>query len=331
MKLMPDGGVETVCGQEGSVESFAVSENADYALVVGLYGGKLQELYTCDLASGALTQVSRFNEAALQDKYVADYHPLTIESQGLSISGWVLLPRDYDSGKRYPAVLDIHGGPKTVYGPIFYHEMQVWANLGYFVFFCNPKGGDGRDNEFADIRGQYGHTDYQNLMDFTDAVLKAWPAIDEKRVCVTGGSYGGFMTNWIIGHTDRFVCAATQRSISNWLGFHGTSDIGFYFAPDQCAGNPYDDPAKLWDLSPLKYARNVVTPTLFIHSDQDYRCPLPEGLQLFTALKEKGVPARMCLFHGENHELSRSGKPKHRVRRLEEITNWFEKYAKAEE
>ena len=330
MKLLPDGSVQTVCGKEGSCDSFAVSENADQALIVGLYDNRLQELYACDLQSGALTQLSHFNDAALQDKYVADYQPLTIKSRGLSISGWVLLPRDYDSTKRYPAVLDIHGGPKTVYGPIFYHEMQVWANLGYFVFFCNPKGGDGRDNEFADIRGQYGHTDYENLMDFTDAVLAAYPAIDKSRVCVTGGSYGGFMTNWIIGHTDRFVCAATQRSISNWLGFHGVSDIGFYFAPDQCAGNPYDDPEKLWDLSPLKYAKNVVTPTLFIHSDQDYRCPLPEGLELFTALKEKGVPARLCLFHGENHELSRSGKPKHRARRLEEITNWFEKYAKPE-
>ncbi|MBR4888238.1 MAG: S9 family peptidase, partial [Clostridia bacterium] len=156
----------------------------------------------------------------------------------------------------------------------------------------------------------------------------AYPAIDPKRVCETGGSYGGFMTNWIIGHTHRFCCAASQRSIANWLSFYGVADIGYFFATDQCDGNPFDDAEKLWKQSPLRYAGNVKTPTLFIHSDEDYRCPLPEGLQMYTALADRGVPTRLCMFHGENHELSRSGKPKHRVRRLTEITDWFEKYAK---
>ena len=196
--------------------------------------------------------------------------------------------------------------------------------MGYFVFCCNPKGGDGRDNDFMDIRGHYGETDYQNLMDFTDAVLDKYPQINKQKVCVTGGSYGGFMTNWIIGHTDRFCCAASQRSISNWLSFYGVSDIGWFFAADQCAGNIYDNPEKLWNLSPLKYAANVKTPTLFIHADEDYRCPLEQGLQMYTALMDRGIESRLCLFHGENHELSRSGKPKHRVRRLQEITDWFE-------
>ena len=138
------------------------------------------------------------------------------------------------------------------------------------------------------------------------------------------------MTNWIIGHTDRFCCCASQRSISNWLSFTGVSDIGNYFAPDQTGGDIYENPEKLWAQSPLKYAGNVKTPTLFIHSDEDYRCPLEQGLQMFSALIDRGVETRLCLFHGENHELSRSGKPKHRARRLEEITNWFEKYAKPE-
>ena len=239
----------------------------------------------------------------------------------------MLLPKDFDPEKRYPAVFDIHGGPKTVYGPVFYHEMQVWAGKGYFVFFCNPKGSDGRDNEFSDIFGDYGGTDYRNLMDFTDAVLEKYPQIDKKRVCETGGSYGGFMTNWIIGHTDRFCCAASQRSISNWLSFCGTSDIGVWFAPDQTRGDLYTDPGKLWEQSPLKYAGNVKTPTLFIHSDEDWRCPLEQGLQMYAALLDRGVEARMCLFHGENHELSRSGKPKHRIRRLEEITSWFDRFS----
>ena len=136
------------------------------------------------------------------------------------------------------------------------------------------------------------------------------------------------MTNWIIGHTDRFCACASQRSISNWLSFNGISDIGYYFVGDQNKADFYTDHAKLWEHSPLKYAKNVKTPTLFIHSDEDYRCPLDQGLQMYAALVDRGIPARICVFHGENHELSRSGKPKHRIRRLTEITNWFETYAK---
>ncbi len=327
-KLLPDGSEHTVIGKAGSIDAIALSENNSKALLIALYDNKLQELYSADLTSGEITCLSHFNDEALEGKYVADYNTLHIQSEGYEIEGWVMLPKDYDPEKTYPAVLDIHGGPKTVYGPVFYHEMQLWAGMGYFVFFCNPKGGDGRDNEFMDIRGDYGGTDFKNLMDFTDAVLKAYPQIDPKRVCVTGGSYGGFMTNWVIGHTDRFCCAASQRSISNWLSFHGVSDIGFYFATDQNKADFFTQPEILWEHSPVKYADQVKTPTLFIHSDEDYRCPLEQGLQMFTALKARYVPARLCLFHGENHELSRSGKPLHRVRRLTEITDWFEKYSK---
>ncbi len=325
-RLDPDGSDTPVIEKPGSIDCFDAC--GDEALLIALYDMKPQELYRYDLTSGELTQLSRFNEELLRDVYVAEPKPLQVESAGLSIEGWVLEPKDYDPNKRYPAVLDVHGGPKTVYGPVFYHEMQLWASMGYFVFFCNPKGSDGRDNDFADIRGAYGCTDYQNLMDFTDAVLAAYPQIDPKRVCETGGSYGGFMINWIIGHTDRFCCAASQRSISNWLSFWGVSDIGHEFAADQNAADLWASPEKLWERSPLKYADRAVTPTLFIHSDEDYRCPLDQGLQMLTALLQKGVPARLCLFHGENHELSRSGKPKHRLRRLKEITDWFEKYAK---
>ena len=329
-RLSSSGESTPVITKDGSIDAISLCEEQDKALLIAQYDNRLQELYEADLATGEVRQLSHFNDAVLQDKYVADYHPITIESRGYSITGWVMLPKDFDPEKTYPAVLDIHGGPKTVYGPVFYHEMQLWANMGYFVFFCNPKGGDGRDNDFMDIRGHYGETDYENLMDFTDAVLAAWPQIDTARVCVIGGSYGGFMTNWIIGHTDRFCCAASQRSISNWLSFYGVSDIGPHFATDQCDADPFTDPEKLWQHSPLRYAANVKTPTLFIHSDEDYRCPLAEGLQMYTALVDRGVPSRLCLFHGENHELSRSGKPKHRVRRLTEITDWFEKYAKQE-
>ena len=317
-----------VATEIGSIDACAIHPDNDEALLIALYEGSLQELYAKNLKTGVLRKLSGFNNDAFRDTYVAKCEPLSVESEGYTVDGWVLKPKDYDPDKKYPAVFDIHGGPKTVYGTVFYHEMQVWAGMGYFVFFCNPKGSDGKGDAFCDIMGHYGETDYRNLMDFADEVLRRYPAIDPARVCETGGSYGGFMTNWIIGHTDRFCACASQRSISNWLSFNGISDIGYYFVGDQNRADFYTDHEKLWEHSPLKYAKNVKTPTLFIHSDEDYRCPIDQGLQMYGALVDRGIPTRICIFHGENHELSRSGKPKHRIRRLTEITNWFEKYAK---
>lgn len=307
----------------GSVDTYAIAGDDIY--FIGLRGLRLQELYL--LKDEEEIQLTKFNENIIESKKLSIPEKFDIVNDGIEIEGWVLKPTDYEEGKKYPAILDIHGGPKTVYGDVFYHEMQVWANMGYFVFFCNPRGGDGRGNEFADIRGKYGTIDYDDLMKFTDEVLKAYP-IDRSRVGVTGGSYGGFMTNWIIGHTDRFACAASQRSIANWFSKFGTTDIGYYFNVDQNASSPWENPEKLWWHSPMKYADKVKTPTLFIHSEEDYRCWLTEGIQMFTSLKYHGVPARLCMFRGENHELSRSGKPRHRVKRLEEMTNWFELYLK---
>ncbi|MBR3260978.1 MAG: S9 family peptidase, partial [Firmicutes bacterium] len=216
-----------------------------------------------------------------------------------------------------------HGGPKTVYGEVFYHEMQYWAGKGYFVIFCNPTGSDGR-GDFMNIMGKYGTVDYEDIMAFCDAALEAWPAMDKDNFFETGGSYGGFMTNWIIGHTDRFRACASQRSISNWFSMYGVSDIGVSFTGDQCLSDPWNDPEKLWFHSPMKYADKAKTPTLFIHSFEDYRCPIDQGYQMFTSLIAHGVEAKMVTFRGENHELSRSGKPAHRLKRLKEITEWFE-------
>ena len=323
--LTADGEKKTVIDIEGSVDDFDVSEETGKVISVRITAGELQELYVSELDGGEAEKVSDFNGEALKDTYVALPEKITFMSEGWDIDGWVLKPFGFDPGKKYPAVLDIHGGPKTVYGEIFFHEMQYWAGLGYFVFFCNPIGSDGRGNEFADIRGKYGTVEYNNIMDFTDEVLKKYPQIDPEKVCVTGGSYGGYMTNWIVGHTDRYCCAATQRSISNWISFEGVSDIGPMFTRDQQCADLYhkSDLEKLWWHSPLKYADDVKTPTLFIHSDQDYRCPFEQGIQFFSALKTRGVETRMAVFHGENHELSRSGMPDHRVRRLKEITDWF--------
>ena len=315
---------ETFCFEGFSMNGFDV--NKDQIFFVGETWNHIQEIYSYDRKTKDIQRITHHNDEAMNNRYIAKPQKFTYQSEGETLNGWVLLPKDYDETKKYPAVLDVHGGPRAAYGEAFFHEMQVWASEGYFVFFTNISGSDGRGDKFADIRGKYGSVDYNNLMDFTDEVIHRYPAIDTARICETGGSYGGFMTNWIIGHTDRFCCACSQRSIANWISKSFMSDIGPYFNPDQCgAESPFDfDP--LWEHSPLKYAKNAKTPTLFIHSDQDHRCPLPEGMQMMQALVMNGVETRMCIFHGENHELSRSGKPKHRIRRLTEITDWFNKH-----
>lgn len=319
------GNIKNITSCGGSVDGFDVYNGS--ILYAGMRDMRLQELYSSD--DGKEEQVTDFNSWVRSERKVLYPEKLNFEIEpGLSIDGWAIKPADYDPNKKYPAILDIHGGPKTVYGEVFFHEMQYWANEGYFVFFCNPRGSDGRGNEFSDIRGKYGTIDYDDIMKFTDLVLKKYTAIDPHKVGVTGGSYGGFMTNWIIGHTDRFSAAASQRSISNWISKFGITDIGYYFVDDQNGATPWSNFEQLWEHSPLKYADRAKTPTLFINSDQDYRCYMAEGLQMFTALKYHGVDARLCLFHGENHELSRSGKPLHRIRRLKEITEWFDHYLK---
>ena len=321
--LDTNGKIEVLCSEIGSIDFFDIANNEIY--YVGMRDYTLQEIYK--LENNSSIKLSSFNDEINKKYKISKPEVFDFTTNRDKTKGFVIYPIDYDKNKTYPAILNIHGGPKTVYGDVYYHEMQVWANMGYFVIFTNPHGSDGYGNKFADIRGKYGTIDYEDLMYFTDYVLEKYP-IDKSRVGVTGGSYGGYMTNWIIGHTDRFKCAASQRSISNWISKFGTTDIGYYFNADQNQATPWINHDKLWWHSPLKYADKAKTPTLFIHSEEDYRCWLAEGLQMFTALKYHGVEARLCMFRGENHELSRSGKPKHRIRRLTEITNWFEKYLK---
>ena len=305
----------------GSCDSFDVKDGK--AVYCGLYGKDICDLY--ELGGKRLTRFSNIDEYAYAEP---EMHVFT-NADGYEIHGWALKPADYEPGRRYPAILHIHGGPRTVFGAVFHHEMAMWANAGYFVFFCNPRGSDGRGNEFGFISGKYGTIDYEDIMAFTDEMLKKYPEVDPARVGVTGGSYGGFMTNWIIGHTDRFVAAASQRSIANWTSFEYTTDIGLHFAKSQMRATTDTDPEKMWFHSPLQYAKNCTIPTLFIHSDNDFRCWMSEGLSMFTALKKAGVETKLCLFRNETHELSRSGRPKNRISRMKEILAWMDKYCKA--
>ena len=308
----------------GMICELAASE--DRVAVIWQDWCHVAEILEMDRDGGNVRQITDLNGALLEGRYIAEPNRVDYESEGEKLHGWVLLPDGFSPKKKYPAILDVHGGPRCIYGETFFHEMQAWVAKGFVVFFTNIRGSDGRGDAFADIRGQYGGVDYKNLMDFTDAVLAAYPNIDQSRICETGGSYGGFMTNWIITHTDRFCAAASQRSISNWISMSFVADIGLYFDPDQCGAKDCFDFEKQWDHSPLKYVKNAKTPTLFIHSDEDYRCPVDQGLQMMNALAALNVETRIVVFHGENHELSRSGKPVHRLRRLNEITEWFVKH-----
>ena len=324
-------GSDCKCGCQ-SGEPCSCRQNHSSLCIIGFYQQNRSEIYLVHNPE-KLQRLTYFNS---QNLSTVKPLPLTITSRfdREAVNGYVLLPPDFRQEARasYPLILDIHGGPKTVYGSTYYHEMQVWANLGFVVCCTNPHGSDGRGNKFADIRGAYGQQDYDDLMDFLDAVLKTYPQIDSKRLGVTGGSYGGFMTNWIITHTKRFQAACTQRSISNWLSFYGTSDIGYLFATDQNKVKNFslEDQKTLWEHSPLHYINNAVTPTLIIHSDADYRCPYEQGMQLHTALTALGVPNKLCVFHEENHELSRSGHIKAREQRLNLITHWFLQYLQAD-
>lgn len=321
LKRFTGTALEIICDFEGSTDDIIITDHGIW--VIAMKDQKLQEVY--EIKDGVLVQRTFINEETFNDVYVAKPQRLCVNKPE-PVYGWVLLPKDYDREKTYPAILDIHGGPKGVYGEVFYHEMQAWASKGYFVMYCNPHCSDGRGNEFADFLKHYGKTDYEDLMDFVDEVLKLYPSIDINRLGVTGGSYGGYMTNWIIGHTDRFKCACAQRSISNRISQMVYSDYGVD-APYEFGltdvENCYDI---FWDISPLKFANNAKTPTLFIHSTEDYRCPLPEALQMYTVLKCRGIDTKVVAFKGENHDLSRTGKPEHRLRRLNEITDWMNKY-----
>ncbi|MSS78470.1 S9 family peptidase [Anaerococcus sp. WCA-380-WT-2B] len=304
--------------KDGCVEEFVVGDNKIYYFAMD--DKRLSHLK--DLNNDEILIDNKVKSA------IGKIEEFYFESNGDKIRGFVLLPTDFDKNKIYPTLLSIHGGPKTEFSNIFHHEHQVFSNDGYIVIYTNPHGSSGNGVAYSDIRGKYGSIDYEDLMKFTNEAIKRYPQIDINNLGVYGGSYGGFMTNWIVSHTDRFKAANSQRSISNWTSFYGVSDIGYYFAPDQTGANPWDNLNKMWEQSPIKHAKNVKTPTMFIHSDEDYRCPLEQGLQMYTRIKENGVDSKMYIFHGENHELSRSGKPKARIKRLEAIKEWFDTYLK---
>jgi len=276
--------------------------------------------------SDTLTPLTQVNDDLLGELELST--PETFEFRGANgwpIEGWILKPPGFDAHQRYPMILEIHGGPCTAYGYTFSQEFQLLAARGFVVVYTNPRGSTGYGRDFSKaVSGIWGKEDYEDLMAGVDAVLERG-YIDPQRLGVTGGSYGGFMTNWIISHTDRFKAAVTQRSISNMTSKFG-SDIGPWTARENWGAPPWEDPERYAFHSPIMYVKNITTPLLIIHSDEDWRCPVEQADQLFMALKWLRREVEYLRFEGQNHDLSRNGHPRLRVERLNAIVDWFARY-----
>ncbi len=326
--------IEVVTSGERSIEAFSgVEVNGKHFLAyTSMTAIEPPELYVWDEESGE-RKITSFNTNLLAEIELSK--PMRFKfkaSDGVEIDGWILKPPKCEA--KNPALLYIHGGPKTAYGYSFIHEFHLIAAKGYVLIYMNPRGSDGYSEEFADIRGRYGERDYQDLMEGLEYVLKTYDFIDEDRIGVAGGSYGGFMVNWIVTHTDKFRAAISMRGISNWFSFYGVSDIGYWFTLDHILGDLKERPLtrenimKMIEKSPITYAEHASTPLLIIHSIEDLRCYYEQALQFFTALKWLGKEVRLVLIPKENHDLSRTGKPKHRIERLKHIVKWLDEYLK---
>jgi dipeptidyl aminopeptidase/acylaminoacyl peptidase len=290
----------------------------------------LDDLYLADLADldgRNERKLTNLNEGLWKQLQLADVARFSYQSaDNFGVEAFLVKPIDFQVGKKYPLILSVHGGPAAMYGVDWYHEFQVYAAKGYAVLFTNPRGSTGYGQKFERaIVNEWGGKDYVDIMNGVDEALKRYPWIDADRMGVTGGSYGGFMANWIVGHTNRFKAAVTLRSVSNFISDEGTRDGAYGHTPD-FGGDLFDKFDLYWERSPLKYARNVKTPTLILHSDNDFRVPLEQGEQWFRALKHYGVTTEIVMFPRDNHNLTRTGEPKHLIESLNWQLYWFDRF-----
>ncbi len=285
------------------------------------------DVYVLDAATKKLKQLTHVNDELFSGLRLSEPEDLWYTSfDGRKVETWVLKPPDFDPSKKYPLILDIHGGPHAAYGWTFFHEFQWMAAKGYVVVYPNPRGSTTYGQEFANIiQYKYPGDDYRDLIAAMEEVIKRG-YIDEKRLGVTGGSGGGLLTNWAITQTTRFAAAVSQRSVANWASFWYTADFTL-FTPSWFRSTPFHDPEEFDSRSPVRYAEKITTPLMLVEGDDDLRAPPSQGGEaMFRALKTQHKTAVMVRFPGETHELSRSGRPTHRIERLEHILNWFDKY-----
>jgi dipeptidyl aminopeptidase/acylaminoacyl peptidase len=283
------------------------------------------ELYVLNRDRNEEFRATRFNEAWLSELTLVAPERMTWRVQdGTEIEGWLVKPVGYEPGRKYPLVLKIHGGPHSAYGNVFFRTFHVLSARGFFVLYPNPRGSSGYGHQYQyATRGSWGELDSEDYLGGLDAAIARYGDIDPMRIGVSGGSYGGFMTNWLSATTDRFAAAVTSRSITNWESWYGTSDAQG-LTEYEFHGAPWEKRDVYRRLSPISYVENVKIPTLIIHSEQDHRTPIADGEQWFMALKKRGVPVEIVRYPRSSHGLSRTGEPWLLVDRLERLASWFE-------
>jgi dipeptidyl aminopeptidase/acylaminoacyl peptidase len=287
----------------------------------------LDDVYVANVKGDQERKLTNLNQALWKQLQLSDVERFSYKSaDDWDIDGFVVRPVGWQEGKKYPLILNIHGGPASMYGVDWFHEFQVYAGKGYAVLFTNPRGSTGYGQKFErGIVNEWGGKDYVDVMNGVDAALAKFSWLDGERMGVTGGSYGGYLTNWIVGHNDRFKAAVTLRSVTNFISDEGTRDGAYGHTPD-FGGDLFEKFDLYWERSPLKYAKNVKTPTLILHADNDFRVPLEQGEQWFRALKHFGVTTEIVMFPRENHNLTRTGEPRHLVESLNWQLYWFDRF-----
>jgi dipeptidyl aminopeptidase/acylaminoacyl peptidase len=319
------GAVSAVTSGDHAVTHFT-SNGRDYVARIST-PTNLNDLYHVTSDGAAPKRLTHVNEKLFSSLNLTEPKDIRYKSfDGKKIHALVQLPPDFDAHRKYPLILNIHGGPHAAYGYTFFHEMQWMAAKGYVVLYPNPRGSTTYGEGFGNIiQYKYPGDDYKDLMAGVDELINAG-YVDQTRLGVTGGSGGGLLTNWVIGHTDRFAAAVAQRDIADWTAWWYTADI-IFFHENWFRAPPFENSTQFRERSPITYINKVKTPTMFILGDADSRTP-PEtgGDEMFRALKYRKVPTAMVRFPAETHELSRNGKPWHRVERLEHIVNWFDVY-----
>jgi dipeptidyl aminopeptidase/acylaminoacyl peptidase len=323
------GKAEPVLRGSHTVQSYSAAVDGKTLAAVVSTQTNINDIVIVDAAAGnpSAKQITHVNDPLFQTLSITTPEDVTWTSfDGRTIQGWLLHPPDFDRSKKYPFILQIHGGPHAAYGNVFTHEFHWMAAKGYVVLFPNPRGSSNYGQEFGNvIQYRYPGDDYRDLMAGVDAVVKRG-YIDERRMGVTGGSGGGLLTNWTITQTQRFAAAVSMRSIADWSGFWFTADFA-QFTPSWFRKAPWEDPQDYAARSPITHVAKVTTPLMLIDGDDDLRTPPADGGEMmFRALKYMKVPTVMVRVPGETHELSRSGKPQHRVERLRHILGWFDKY-----
>ena len=322
--------MKEVLGGRRRMNGFSWDERGTKVAYVATSTTRPTELYLANADGSGERQLTRFNEKLNAEVAWSDSEVFTYESVGgVEVEGWLMKPHGYESGKKYPLVLYIHGGPHSAYGENWFDEFQNLAGAGMFVLYTNPRGSSGYGADFTySTRGRWFAEDYEDLMKAVD-IAAARPDVDSTRMGVSGGSYGGVMTAWVTVKTDRFKAAQLDRMISNWWSWYGTSDaqgltdFEFY-------GEPWDNPQMYDSLSPIRYLPRVKTPSLLVQSEEDHRTPMTDAEQWFLGLKKHDVPAEFVRYPRSTHDLSRTGEPWLLVDRLGRLRQWFGHWLKAE-